>query len=216
MKVLIYNPLATPHERLSALLATKPRWVGSRALAILLAHPGIRYSALELSLLADGLPLPRAALLPQRELRSGLQSAASEPGWETEIWSPLPYCDRQALRDYQGRLAQLARLRELRLAQDPAADTAELDWERDFLLREIRRNTLPRGGIKRTSPERKRAYRRLRIALNRLLAWLARADPGLALWAEAKLSTDRGFAWHGIEPHPEPQPSETQTFVKAA
>lgn len=180
MPVLYFPvPPVSLWNALAELLAKHKSTTGAKALQVLLAKPGTVFDAIQLSLAVDW------------------GAANTEPLIDMlyNAYSDIPVCDAQALCAYRHRLAQLEQIRAQRTVNDPTAACSDLDWEAAFLRAEIRNSTKPRGGIKNFRQTKKRAYKRLRIALVRLLK--SAENPLLHHYISQNLNTGLGFVWLG-------------------
>lgn len=178
----MFSPALTtpdPAAGLRGFLARHKDLIGARLLAILIREPDTPIDVLELALRLDH---------AQPEKRAYLALLAS-------AYADIPALDQLAVCQYRQRLARLLELKERRLQSDPAADTAELDWELNFLARELRAATTPTGAIKNLNPDKKKALDRFRIALKRLLAIAETENPALAHFIRRHLRCGKAFVW---------------------
>ncbi len=152
---------------------------GAKLLCILIREPNTPIDVLELALRLDH---------QAPEQRAFLALLAS-------AYADIPALDQLAVCQYRQRLAQLLELKERLLQSNPAAATAELDWELNFLARELRKATTSRGAIKNLNPDKKKALDRFRIALKRLLAEAETENPPLAQFIRRHLRCGKAFVW---------------------
>ncbi len=160
-------------------LARHSRMSGARLLDMLIHEPNTPIDVLELALRLDHQApeqLPFLALL-------------------ASAYADIPALDRLAVCQYRQRLAQLLELKERLLLENPDTDTTELDWELNFLARELRWATTSRGAIKNLNPDKKKALDRFRIAVKRLLAAAETENPALARYIRRHLRCGKAFVW---------------------
>lgn len=161
------------HSLLLQFLSDHRQRTGAKVLMALLANPGISLTVIEIAF--------------------RIYKYDRSP-WELEAiaknaFHPIPFADRHAQAVYIERL-KLLRARK-------KAGNERVDWEIDWLKKELRRITTPTGAIKNEYPEMKKAYHCFKMALNRLIARAERQDQAeLADYIRAHLKTGIWCCWY--------------------
>lgn len=148
-------------------------FTGARLLLLLLEQPGLPLGVMELS---------------RRLYRPDLSQAKMEQLTQSSF-RPVPVADKKAQGMYIQRCKALI-ARKASGDQDP-----RLDWELNWLRRELRAITRPRGGIKYSHPELDRAYHAFQAALWRLRVKALACDPEIFDYLRSHLRTGLNFLW---------------------
>jgi hypothetical protein len=178
----MFNSLYMPsdsHPELREFLAQNMDFTGAKLLSILINEPNTPIDVMELALRIDHdqpEKLPFLALL-------------------ASAYADIPYIDSIAVCQYRKRLAQLIESKERLQASDPTADCSELDYEMNFLARELRTSTTPRGTIKNLNPDKKKALDRFRVAVKRLLERAEPVNPQLCALIRKSLVYGKAMLW---------------------
>ena len=162
------------HARALSFLYQNRKMTGARVILALIVKPGTKVELMELC---------RRMYHPQ-------VSAEYVAKLNRGAFIPIPLADKKTVAVY------LERIRILTERKVPGEDSAELDWEIDWLNRELRRVCRPGKGIKAEAPELKRAYTALRMGVNRLLRKAEAQDKELYLYIRSHLKTGYSFTWN--------------------
>lgn len=147
---------------------------GARIIAVLRSSPRRAYSPQELLCLSRG-DFPTPGQLNALDLL------------------PIPLADKRAQAQY------LRRRDQLRARIATGNNSPDLAWELDFLEKELKRITIPGGGIKNASPECDKAYHNLMTRLWRLFRAAQAEDPEIRAWLKTRVKTGRLFAWVEVD-----------------
>ncbi len=166
------NPNQELHDRLIAFLLANSGRTGAKVLGVLHRNPDRYYSVIEIACRVYHYDLSPLAL----------EAIAKN------AFRGIPSSDEYARKQYLTRLQELNRRR--------CSGEANLDWEIDWLKKELRRITKPNGAIKNEYPEMMKAYHCFKMALNRLIARANTRDPDLADYIRSHLKTGLWCCWH--------------------
>jgi len=156
-------------ERTRSFLRRHSHTLGGQIISLLREHPGQTFILPELSRLIHG--------------HAGLEELSKT------AFRPIPLADKKAQAQY------IERCRKLIAQKAAGARDPDIDWELDFLTRELRRITRPRGGIKSQIPELDRAYHNLYTCVWKLLRKARRDEPEVHAHLKAHLRYGANFCW---------------------
>ncbi|MDZ4181986.1 MAG: hypothetical protein U1B83_03835 [Candidatus Cloacimonadaceae bacterium] len=180
------NPNAAP--KLNEFLDSHPDMLGSKILKLLINESGKAIDVIDLTLRLEFAVPDETALLAL------LQTAHGE----------IPMVDSTAIRQYKARLKKLIQMKADRLAFEAANDESaldpippmhDLDWEIDFLTRELRRVAKPSGYPKNFPADKEKAYHRYFIAISRLLEKAKAENPPVYDLVKRALHMGKAFQW---------------------
>lgn len=161
------------HARALNFLYQNRKMTGARVIIALIVKPGMNVELMEL---CRRMYYPHVAAEYVAKLSRG-------------AFIPIPLADKKTVAVY------LERIRVLTELKVPGTEQLDLDWELDWLERELRRVCRPGKGIRAEAPELKRAYAALRMGVNRLLRKAEASDKELYLYMRSHLKTGYSFTW---------------------
>lgn len=170
------------HRELHSYLAKNNNMTGVKVLSILIREPGTPMDVIELTLRLE-------YTTPNIEPLVALLGSA---------FPDVPASDHKAICQYRQRIKQLIEQKARRITEDENADCADLDWEIDWLTKELRTVTRPGGGIKKLNPDKKKALDRYRIAVKRLLEKAKVENPPVYELIRKSLVCGKAFIWKDI------------------